>query len=106
MSCESDQRLLAELAERFREPHSYAHDWVDAHGLGDMITTDVAGYIAGVHPETVRRRAAEAAERGRAIGVQHATIWLISRARLLDWIGQHEGRSARLVAETRARNNR
>jgi len=106
MFTERDERLLAEITERFREPHLDAHDWVAAHHAGDMLTTDAAGYIAGVSAETIRRRAVEAAMAGRPIGVQLASIWLISRARLLDWIEQHEGLPARLAAETRARQYR
>jgi hypothetical protein len=103
MITERDQQLLADLAERLRAPHSDACDWVDAHQDGDMITTDAAGFIARVSSETIRRRAVEAAERRQPIGVQHATVWLISRSRLLDWIERNEGLSARLVAETRSR---
>jgi hypothetical protein len=106
MLIESDEQLVAEIVRRFRETHSSAHDWVAAFHAGDMLTTDAAGYIAGVSAETIRRRAVEAAMAGRPIGVQHASVWLISRARLLDWIEQHEGLPARLAAETRARQYR
>jgi hypothetical protein len=106
MLTERDDRLLAELASRLREPSSDAYDWVGAFRDGDVLTTDTAGHIAGVSAETIRRRAVESAALGRPIGVQHATIWMISRARLLDWIERDEGLPARLAAETRARNHR
>ncbi len=81
-------------------------DWVDAFVEGDVVTTDIAAGVANCSVSTIRRRCAEAAQKGRPIGILIATsIWLVSLKRLLDWITQNEGLPARLEAETRARKN-
>lgn len=95
-------KSLETTAERLRM-YVAKGDWVDAYRGGELITTDVAAFVVDVSTETIRRRAAEAAQSGHPIGIQPGTIWLISLARLLDWIELHEGRPARLFAETRAR---
>lgn len=82
-------------------------DWVDEiQPGGDVLRVDGAAFVAGIHPDTLRDRAKAASASGKPIGYLVAgAVWLISRHRLLDWIEAHEGRAARLAAETRARKS-
>jgi hypothetical protein len=84
-------------------------DWIDelcADG-GDALKSDDAAFIADVSSDTIRRYAAAAALAGHPIAVLVAgAMWLYSERRLLDWIEQHQGRPARLPAESRARKSR
>jgi hypothetical protein len=77
----------------------------DVYRDGKAITADEAAYICNCSPETIRRRCA-AADNTRPLGklIAH-TLWLIDLAGLLDWIEVHQGKPARLAAETRAREN-
>jgi hypothetical protein len=95
-------------------------DWVDAHRAGDVLSSDVAGFICGCSADTICRRADAAAEEGHPLGIKYAGIWMFDLPRLLDWIEyppgieagrgarggavQH-GRHARLAAESRAKKN-
>jgi hypothetical protein len=79
-------------------------DWVSAFGDGDAIGTDEAAHIWNCVPETVRRRAEAAAGTDRPLGIWFAqSVWLISKARLLDTIEVREGLSGRLAAVSRAK---
>lgn len=98
-----DDVLLTELAARLaaRPPPL---DWVSAYSSGDAIKTDAAAIVAGCSAQTIRRRAEEAADTARPLGVLLAgSVWLISLHRLLDHIELNEGLPERLAAETRAR---
>jgi hypothetical protein len=78
-------------------------DWVSAFGDGDAIGTDEAAYIWDCVPETVRRRAEAAVGTGYPLGIWFAqSVWLISKARLLDAIEARDGLSGRLAAISRA----
>lgn len=77
-------------------------DWIDAYRDGEAITTDIAAHLAGCSPQTVRRRAAEAAAAGQPIGVLVAqSAWLISLRRWLDDIERHEGLPGLVAAKAR-----
>jgi hypothetical protein len=78
-------------------------DWLDAWTEGELITTDEAANVANCSAETIRRRADEAADVGHPIGMQLATVWIISLPRLLRDIERRQGRPARLEAATRAK---
>jgi len=95
-------RTLEQITTQVRQlPPS--NDWVDAYCTGDAINSDQAGVIADVSSATIRRRATEAAARGKPLGILVAgSIWLISKRRLIDWIRDHEGEHAALCAMTRA----
>jgi hypothetical protein len=96
--------LLTQIAAAMQHrPH--VRDWVDAHHEGDVLGTDEAAYICGGSADTIRRRADAAAEEGHPLGIRHAGIWMLDLPRLLTWIEQHEGKPARLAAETRAKKN-
>jgi hypothetical protein len=78
-------------------------DWVSAFGDGDAIGTDEAAYIWNCVPETVRRRAEAAAGTDHPLGIWFArSVWLISKARLLDAIEARDGLPGRLAAMSRA----
>jgi hypothetical protein len=97
-----DKALLTELAARLavRPPPL---DWVASYAVGDALKSDAAAVIAGCSAQTIRRRAEDAADTHRPLGVLLAgSVWLISLARLFDWIECHEGMPERLAAETRA----
>ena len=82
-------------------------DWVDAWREGDALGTDESALVAGVSAQTIRRRAAEALDDGRPIGVWIAqSVWLISLRRLLDDIERREGLPGRVAAEARAKKLR
>lgn len=96
-----DDVLLGELQERLARS-KVVTDWVSAYHDGEALKTDEAALVAGCSAATIRRRAALAAENGKPIGVQFAkSVWIISLARLLDHIEHHDGKPARLAAETR-----
>jgi hypothetical protein len=84
-------------------------DWIDQlldAGGGDGLTSTEAAYVAGVHPDTVRRRAEAAALTDRPIGVLMAgAVWLFSLRRLLDAIEHRDGLPGRLAAQSRAQKN-
>jgi hypothetical protein len=97
-------RMLEQIAAELRQPRPACGDWVSAFASGDALGTDGAAYVANCSAQTIRRRATEAAASGNPIGVWFAqSVWLISLARLLDWIEEHEGRPGRLAAMTRAK---
>jgi hypothetical protein len=78
-------------------------DWVSAFEDGDAIGTDEAAYIWNCVPETVRRRAEAAAGTNHPLGIWFAqSVWLISKARLLDAIEIRDGLPGRLAAMSRA----
>jgi hypothetical protein len=101
--CEVANKLI-ELAGALQQ-HKPERDWVDAHRDGTAFGSDVAAFICGCSPDTVRRRAVDAAAAGQPLGILQAGVWLIDLRRLLRWIEQHQGRAARLAAESRARKN-
>jgi hypothetical protein len=95
--------VLRQIAATSRD-----RDWVDevVDAGGDGLKSDEAAYVAGVHVDTLRRRAEAAALTDRPIGYLMAgSAWLISLRRLLDAIERRDGKPARLAAETRARKN-
>ena len=78
-------------------------DWVTAYAGHDAIGTDEAAYIWDCVPETVRRRAEAAAGTDQPLGIWFAqSVWLISKARLLDAIEVRDGLPGRLAAISRA----
>jgi hypothetical protein len=84
-------------------------DWLDQllDADGDALKSDEAGFIADVHPDTMRRRAEAAAAAGKPIGILLAgAMWIFSLRRLLDAIEAKAGLPTRLEAETRARKSR
>ncbi|MDA9427127.1 hypothetical protein [Bradyrhizobium sp. CCBAU 53380] len=95
-------QMLAELG--WTPPTSH---WAHAYVAGDAIGTDEAAYIAGCSPQTIRRRAVEAAAAGNPIGVWFAqSVWLISKQLLLEDIERRDGRYGRNAAISRAENMR
>ena len=85
----TNEALLAELKDRLTRTQP---DWVDDYRSGEVLKTDEAAIIAACSSETIRRRAAEAAERGRPIGVLIAkAVWFISLKRLLEDIELRDG---------------
>jgi hypothetical protein len=82
-----------------------ARDWVDAYHDGSAFGSEVAAVICGCSPDTIRRRAVDAATGGQPLGILQAGVWLFDLRRLLNWIEQHQGKPARLAAESRARKN-
>ena len=83
-------------------------DWIEQllDAGGDGLTSTEAAYVAGVHPDTVRRRAEAAALTDKPIGVLMAgAVWLFSLRRLLDAIEHRDGLPARLAAQSRAQKN-
>ena len=102
-NCEVANKLI-ELAGALQH-HKPLRDWVDAHRDGTAFGSDVAAFICGCSPDTVRRRAVDAATAGQPLGILQAGVWLFDLRRLLDWIGRHQGLPARLAAETRAKKN-
>lgn len=101
-------RAATEAADAMRSI-ALARDWLDQliDIDGDALKSDEAAYIAGVHSDTMRRRAESAALAGRPIGILLAgAVWLFSERRLLDAIEARDGRPARLVAESRAKKSR
>jgi hypothetical protein len=84
-------------------------DWIDqlVDSDGDALKSDEAGFVAGVHPDTMRRRAEAAALTINPIAVLMAgALWLFSERRILASIEIREGLPARLAAETRAKKSR
>jgi hypothetical protein len=78
-------------------------DWVSAFASGDAVGTDFAAYVCDCSPQTIRRRASDAAATDNPLGVWFAqSVWLISLARLLDDIEKRDGRHGRLAAMSRA----
>lgn len=78
-------------------------DWVSAFEDGDAIGTDEAAYIWNCAPETVRRRAEAVAGTCHPLGIWFAqSVWLISKARLLNAIEARDGLPGRLAAMSRA----
>ena len=97
----TNEALLAELKDRLTRTQP---DWVDDYRSGEVLKTDEAAIIAACSSETIRRRAAEAAERGRPIGVLIAkAVWFISLKRLLEDIELRDGKHERMAAESRAK---
>jgi hypothetical protein len=94
------EEIAAELRQRPR-----VRDWVDAYNDGEAFGSDVAAFICGCSPDTIRRRADAAAAAGQPLGILNAGVWLFDLHRLLNWIEQHQGLPARLAAESRARKN-
>jgi hypothetical protein len=93
--------LIEELRERLRRAEKVG-DWVDAAHDGELLTSSQSAEVAGITAETIRIYAERAEAAGRPIGVQFADVWIISRARLLDFIARRDGKPARLMAEKRA----
>jgi hypothetical protein len=96
--------MLARAAEELRHrPATPCGDWVTAFSEGDAIGTDEAAFIACCSAQKIRRQATKAAETDKPLGVWFAqSVWLISRARLLNAIEEREGRPGRLAAMSRA----
>ena len=97
------ERLSQLAAELQRRPPVI--DWVDAHRAGDVLSSDEAGFVYGCSADTIIRRAEEAAEEGRPLGIKHAGVWMFDLPRLLELIELKHGRHARLAAESRAKKN-
>ncbi len=96
-------RTLEQFAAHLRQLTTCG-DWVDAFAEGDAIGSEEAAFIVGCSPQTIRRKAAEAAAAGRPIGIWFAqSLWLISKRRLLADIEKRDGRHERLAAESRAK---
>jgi hypothetical protein len=101
--CDVANRLI-ELAETLQQ-RKPARDWVDAHLDGVAFGSDVAAFICGCSPDTIRRRADAAAAAGQPLGILLAGVWLLDLHRLLNWIEEHQGRPALLAASSRASKN-
>jgi hypothetical protein len=97
-------RMLEQMAAELRQ-RPRVRDWVDAYHDGSAFGSDVAAVIYGCSPDTIRRRAVDAAAAGQPLGILQAGVWLFDLRRLLNWIEQHQGKPARLAAESRARKN-
>jgi len=97
-------RMLEQIATELRR-RPRVRDWVDAYHDGTAFGSDVAAIICGCSPDTVRRRADAAAAAGQPLGILQAGVWLFDLRRLLNWIEQHQGKPARLAAESRARKH-
>jgi hypothetical protein len=95
---------LTELATALRQ-RAPVRDWVDAFNDGSAFGSEVAAFICGRSPDTVRRWAAEAAAEGQPLGILQAGVWLFDEQRLLNFIERRHGKPARLAAETRARKS-
>lgn len=94
------QTLAAELdtlARRIRRLPQ-GGDVIDLIAAGELLTTEQAADISERDQETIRRWCEDG-----SLGVKQAKFWLIGTRRLLDYIEQHQGKHARLVAETRAK---
>jgi hypothetical protein len=104
----TDQEIATTLTElaaalQRRPPIADYRDWVSAFVEGDAIGTDEAAFIACYSAQKIRRQATKAAETDKPLGVWFAqSVWLISKARLLDAIEEREGRPGRLAAMSRA----
>ena len=103
------EAIAAQL--RSQEPESApARDWLAElldTKAGDVLGTDVAAVIIGCHADTARKRAVDAMEADKPIGILVANaVWLFSEARILADIEARDGLPARLAAATRAEKAR
>jgi hypothetical protein len=102
-----------DIAERLRQAADEVErlddggdDWVNAHCRDDDIrSTDQIALICGCSSDTVRRRAEASSASGFPLGVRFCGVWMLSLRRVLIWIEQHQGRPARLAAESRAQKS-
>ena len=80
-----DEILFAEVMARMTRSKTVVPDWIDAYASGEMLRLDEAAAIADVSDESIRRWASEADDVGQPIGVNFASVWLLSRRRFLDF---------------------
>jgi hypothetical protein len=74
-------------------------DLIDDIAAGGLLTVAQAATICEVTDQTIFRWLADAARRGRPLGLKRAT-WLLGTARLLDYLEKHQGgRYERVKAE-------
>src|SRR4051812_44453619 len=78
-------QVLAELG--WKPPGG---DVIDAIANGGLLTVGQAAVICDVADQTIYRWLADAARRGRPLGVKQAT-WIIGSGRLLDYIEKYQG---------------
>jgi hypothetical protein len=99
----NDPKVLAaeldRIVERLRRLER-ADDVIDDIRNGGLLTTAQAATNCEVSGQTICRWNEDAARSGEPLGVMRVT-WLISTARLLDYVEKYQGgMSARLKAET------
>ncbi|WP_028165981.1 hypothetical protein [Bradyrhizobium elkanii] len=76
-------------------------DLIDDIAAGGLLTAPQAATICEVSDQTILRWLADAARRGRPLGLKRAT-WLIGKTRLLDYVERHQGGlPARVKVENR-----
>jgi hypothetical protein len=74
-------------------------DVIDEIASGALLTTSQAATICEVTDQTIYRWIEDAGRRGEPLGIKQAT-WLLSTARLLAYVEQHQGGlHARVKAE-------
>jgi hypothetical protein len=96
---------LDNLANELRAS-SHAGGWVDAHYRDhDIRSTDEIAYICECSPDTVRRRAINAAAAGQPLGIMVAGVHLLSLHRVFAWLEDNIDLHARRRAESRAPEN-
>jgi hypothetical protein len=82
---------------------SAARQEIEAWEPGKTLTTEEAGDIAGITPESVRRRCEETEEEGAPIGRKHGPAWVVFTRLWLDDLQKRKGAHTRLQAESRIR---
>jgi X-X-X-Leu-X-X-Gly heptad repeat protein len=79
-----------------------AGDVIDDLREGGLLTVSQAAIACETTDQTIYRWLADAARRGRPLGLKRASTWLIGKARLLDYVERHQGGlPARVKAENR-----
>jgi hypothetical protein len=100
----ANEDLFGEAVARLSQSKTAgAGDWVDAYRDGEALSSDQAGAVANVSPDTIRRRCGEAADIGEALGIFVGGVWLVSLRRLLADIERRKGRPELAAAEARAK---
>jgi hypothetical protein len=100
----ADGDLIAALTARLaRSEASTAADWIEEFRTGEVLLAGEAAAIASTSDDTVRRRLAEAKNRGERIGLCFAGVWFVSLRWLLADIERRFDPHERLAAESRAR---
>jgi hypothetical protein len=99
---------LDQLAAQLRQRALQVSDVIDQILRGELLTLDQAGDVAECSDEKLRKRCVLTATTDRPLGIKIADRWFVSKARLLNDLGQgridrRRGPEVRRRAEERAK---